>query len=295
MPSVNSCDRAAFRSGINEIVRRVVRHRPEVELRDERSGTAAARLPVAARDRRPVERIEGVVVVDPVVAAEHDAADRQLHQVVEHAPAAIDFPLAVALDVVGKADARRDLVAEVELDAGIVRPIRRHVLGLGANAEVQRQLAVERPRILDEESEVVRLDITDGHEADDVVVAVLALDAAAVVERVGLVPEQLNRCCLFARERVVDDALDLQAALEGVLAVPVAVARDVGVEVEAAEAAAHELRARGVVGKAAHLLQVRRNLRIRTARRPWRCGRVADVRRVLEHVAQRVLNVPSSC
>ena len=222
--------------------------------------TAAAGLAVAARDRRPVEGVERVVVVDPVVAAEHDAADGQLHQVVEHAPRTIDLPLAVAADVVGEPGARRDLVAEIEVHAGIVLAVGGHVLALRPHAEVQRQPAVERPRVLHEQADVVRFDVADRHEADDVVVAVRPAQAAAVVEGVGLVPEQLHRRRLLARQRVVDDAFELEAALDRVLAAPVGVARDVGVEVEAAQPALHEARARRVVGEPVGLLQARGDL-----------------------------------
>ena len=184
MPSVNSCERAALRFGSTRSCDGIVGHGTEVELRDECAGAAAARLPVAARDRRPVERIEGVVVVHPVVAAEHHAAHRQLHEVVEHAPAAVHLHRAVALDVVGKADARRELVVEVEVHAGIVRPVGWNILAFGADAEIQCQLGVHRPRVLHEETEVVRLDVTDGDRAHNVVVTVGARHAAAVVERV---------------------------------------------------------------------------------------------------------------
>ena len=196
---MNSCDRAAFRSGSTRSCVGLLATGRKSNWRDERARAAAAGRAVAARNRRPVRAVERVVVVDPVVAAEHDAADRQLHQIVEDAPAAVELPLAVAVHVVGESDARRELVAEAEVHARVVRAIRRHVLALGADAEVERQLAVERPRVLHEQPDVVRLDVANRHEAHDVVVAVGAAEAAAVVERVGLVPEQLHGRRLLAR------------------------------------------------------------------------------------------------
>ena len=74
-----------------------------------------------ALDAAEVGRVERPVVVDPVVAAERAARQFQLRDVVERAVAAERLPLAVALDVVGEAEARRDLVLEVELDVERVR------------------------------------------------------------------------------------------------------------------------------------------------------------------------------
>ena len=156
-------------------------------------------------------------------------------------------------------------------------------------------LRLQRPRVLHEEADVVRLDVADGHRAHDVVVAVRALDAAAVVEGICLIPEQLHRRRLLARQRVVYDALDLQAALDRVLAAPVRVTGHVGVEVEAAQAAASRSELDGLSAEAVDLLQVRRDVGVRAAGRTWRRASVADVVVPGTCDAARSLNVPTSC
>ena len=55
-----------------------------------------------------------------MLGAEQAARQFELRGVVEQTPAAVGLPLAVAEHVPCGADARRDLVAEAELDAGVV-------------------------------------------------------------------------------------------------------------------------------------------------------------------------------
>ena len=171
---MSSSERAAFRFGIDQEWPGVVGHRPEVERLDERAGAVRARLGrIAALERRPVEGVEREAIVHPALAAEHHPADRQLHQIVEDAPAAVGLPARVALDVPGEAGARRDLVAEAELDARVLRLVRGHFLALGAEAEIERQPVVDRPGVLHEQADVARLDGAFGdHVARDVEVAV---------------------------------------------------------------------------------------------------------------------------
>ena len=57
--------------------------------------------------------------VDPLVAAERAAGQLELEDVVEDTPAAVQLRLAVALEVVGEAEARCELVSEAELDAEV--------------------------------------------------------------------------------------------------------------------------------------------------------------------------------
>ena len=66
------------------------------------------------------ERRNLVVVVEPAVAAEQAARHLHLGDVVEHPPATVDLPVAVPLDVVGEAEARRELVGEAEVDRPLV-------------------------------------------------------------------------------------------------------------------------------------------------------------------------------
>ena len=176
---------------------------------------------IAALDRRPVERVEREAIVHPALAAEHDAADRQLHQIVEHAPAAVRLPARVAPHVPREAEARRELVAEPQFHARLVRLIRRRVFRLRAQAEVERQPGMHGPRVLHEQADIVGLDRAFGdHVARDVVVAVRAAHAAAVVRDERAIPEQLHGRRLIAARHLVADAFDLQAGLQRVLTAP---------------------------------------------------------------------------
>ncbi len=88
-----------------------------------------------------VERIERSVVDVPEVAAERAARDLVPRPVVVAAPAGERLHAPVAAHVVGRAEPRRDLVAEAELDR-VLRDVgaeRRDLLVLGADPEVQRQ------------------------------------------------------------------------------------------------------------------------------------------------------------
>src|SRR5678816_2726081 len=133
----------------------------EVLLLDERTGAAAARL-AGAVDRRPVEAVHRVVVRDPVVGAPAAARHLQLGDVVEHPPRSVDLPRAVALHVIGEPDARRDLLGPAEVHAGTGRLVeRRNVFALRAHAGVQRELAVQRPGVLQEDAFVVGVDLAN--------------------------------------------------------------------------------------------------------------------------------------
>ena len=78
--------------------------------------------------------------------------------------------LCSALDVVGEADARRQLVSEAPLDAElgkgrVARDVRRDRLPLGSDAGVDGQLVVDRPCVLEEQPDVVRAGGSQGDEA----------------------------------------------------------------------------------------------------------------------------------
>jgi hypothetical protein len=89
-----------------------------VRLFDERAGAAAARFP-GAGDARPIEGVERVVIVNPVLGAPGATRQLEFADVVELTPAAVRFPPAVPFDVEREADTRRDLVAKAELQARV--------------------------------------------------------------------------------------------------------------------------------------------------------------------------------
>ena len=164
MPNVNSCVLYGFMFGSTRLSRPAVRDVAEVDLLDERARAAARRRAVAV-DRRPVVVVERPVVADPAVGAARAARHLELLDVVEHAPRSVRLPLAVALEVVGEADPRRDLVAEAELDARVLLAVGRDVRLVEAHAVVDRQLLVDRPLVLSEQPDVVRVDVADRVDA----------------------------------------------------------------------------------------------------------------------------------
>ena len=180
MPTTSSCCLNGLRSGSiapHSGQARIVRRDAEVDDVD-----LPARLVVVDHQGVPLERVERVVLLDPHVAAERTARQFELHHVVEHAPRTVRLPLAVTLDVVRKAGARRQLVAEAEVDAVQVAAVRRDHFLLGAEAKIERQLVADRPRVLEEQAEVVDVDLAQGAElAPRPVTIRAALDAPASV------------------------------------------------------------------------------------------------------------------
>src|SRR6516164_1076055 len=76
------------------------------------------------------------------------------------------------MDVISEAGARRELVAESELNRilaeeidGRIVGVRGNLFGLSADAEVQRQLVIQPPLVLNEESVDVRRDVALRDEA----------------------------------------------------------------------------------------------------------------------------------
>ena len=157
--------------GLQVRIEGVLAERRVTEVDRSADQTARARGRAARGvEGRPVGGVQRVVVLEPLVAAEAAAGQFQLGDVVEDAPAAVDLRLAVAADVPGEAGARRELVLEAELDRGLREAVRRigevrHVLVLRADAEVDGQLVVDRPRILQEDADVVRIDVPLRDEA----------------------------------------------------------------------------------------------------------------------------------
>ena len=103
------------------------RRMTEVDRSADERARACRRAARAVDQVRPVEGVERVVVLEPLVAAERAARQLQLEDVVEDAPGAEHLRAAVALDVVGEAEARRQLVGEAELDAELGNVRRRSV------------------------------------------------------------------------------------------------------------------------------------------------------------------------
>ena len=115
------------------------------------------------------------------------------------------------------------------------RGVVRDLLVLGAQAEVERQLA-DRPGVLEEEAEVVRVDIALGHEALRGVDAVRANGVVAVracCRRQSPSPLQRHARARLAAQHVVANAVELHAELELVLAAKRRVRRGIGLEVGA--------------------------------------------------------------
>src|SRR6185436_17186191 len=91
---------------------RFVRGVAEVDRLDELAAVAAVLgVRTLAVKRLPVEAVERVVIADPLFAAPRAARQLELHGVEEQAVRSVRLPLAVALDVVGEAGTRRNLVA----------------------------------------------------------------------------------------------------------------------------------------------------------------------------------------
>src|SRR5262245_39674609 len=91
--------------------------------------------PYLVGKRLPIERIQGVVVLELLVAAERAARQLELEDIVEDAPGAERLPAPIAENVVGRAKARRNFVGEVELHAELrnigARGVSRHTFPLG--------------------------------------------------------------------------------------------------------------------------------------------------------------------
>ncbi len=180
---------------------------------------------------RPVEGIHRVVVLDPLVAAERAARKFQLEEVVEHAPRAEDLPLAVAAHVIGGADTGRELVLITELDTELrnvgAGGVGRHLLLLGADTDVHRQLVVQRPGVLDEEPHVVHVDVALGDEAAgrvgclaaDRVIAVRSPDISGPRRATAPGPSQAQSHARpqFASQHLVARAVELHTELDLVL------------------------------------------------------------------------------
>ena len=174
---------------------------------------------VAQVEAADVERVEAAVVDQPRVAAERAARQLVLRPVVVAAPAAEELQPAVAAHVVARAEARRDLVADAELDR-VLEDLgleRRDRLVLGPQAEVQREPVADRPLVL----HVERVDVGAGRAAHaaivDLVVAVGAAPAVAR-EREAAVPEDVHVAAGIRLVGVVDRVLVAEAALERVVA-----------------------------------------------------------------------------
>ena len=120
----------------------------------DRVGSGGAAGDVVHRD---VGVVPGEPVVNPLVAAERAARHLVLHDVEVLAPRAVDLCLAVRERIVAEADARRQLLAEAELDrvldAGV--PEVRDLLVFGAEPVVQGEVRPQAPAVLDEERVVV--------------------------------------------------------------------------------------------------------------------------------------------
>ena len=147
--------------------------RQRAEAGDVRAGVDARvvrRDRAAGRNALPVERVERVEVGDPLVGAEGATRHRELRDVVVRALAAVRLRLLLAADVPGEAEARGELVAEVELDRVLgerrvlLVAVVRDPLLLRADADVQREERGDVPGVLDEEADVRRLGRAHGPE-----------------------------------------------------------------------------------------------------------------------------------
>ena len=107
--------------------------------------------------------------------------------------------------------------------------VRRDLFLVGAQAEVERQVRPDRPRVLQEQAEAVGVDVAGVVDARHRVVTVGAAHAAAVERVARRAPVQVDRRELRAAEPRVADALVLEAGLDRVLAPLVGVIRQVGV------------------------------------------------------------------
>src|SRR5690606_13649837 len=143
----------------------------------------------AVEQRTPVQRVDREQVLDPLVAAERAARHLELGDVEVVAPGAVDLQLLVREDVPRKAEARSQLVVEVELD-GVLRQGRvdgraviRDLLLLGADTEVEGQVRKNLPAVLNVEAEVLAVGAALGDEATHAERTLGADDAGAEAVR----------------------------------------------------------------------------------------------------------------
>ena len=113
------------------------------------AGRAAAADVGGGGDAGVIRIVHGVNALVPVVAAEGTARQAHFHDVVELAVAGKDLELAVVQHVVGAADAGSNFLTPAEIERGEARRIvRRHVLLIEADAQVQSQAMSDVPGIL---------------------------------------------------------------------------------------------------------------------------------------------------
>ena len=181
-----------------------------------------------------IERIERAVVRAPRLGAERPARQLVLGPVVVQAPAAEHFHPAVAEDVVGRAEARSELVLHAELDRGGavgLGPEVGDVLVLGPDAEIQCQAVAERPLILN----VERLNVAAGLVRDPSVVdGVVPVGAGAgrdAAEGERAAEQEIDVAAGVVRVDVVDHVLEAVAGAQRVGAQHVEVVVVIDVEV----------------------------------------------------------------
>ena len=193
-----------------------------------------------ADQARPVVRLEFEGVDRESQAPEGGLGHRQLEDVVEDSPAAVDFPAAVARDVPGGASPWRKLVTEREVDRldslHAYLAVERDRLVFGPQAGVDRQPAAHRPGVLHEQADGRVVDVAERDLAafgiDGVAEhAVVAVATPLAGER-G-VPEQVDLVGALALVHVVAASIELQAGLEHVLPRQAAEVRRVDLRVDA--------------------------------------------------------------
>jgi len=178
----------------------------------------------AADQARPVVRLEFEGVDRESQAPEGGLGHGQLEDVVEHSPAAVDFPEAIAREVPGGSSPWRKLVAEREVDRlDPLHPylaVERDRLVFGPQAGVDSQPAAHRPGVLHEQADDGVVDVTERDLAAlgiDWVAehAVVAVTASLAGDR-G-VPEQVDLVGALSPVDVVGASIELHAGLEHVL------------------------------------------------------------------------------
>ena len=116
---------------------------------DARSGvTADDIVDIKAAGRIAGEKLE--VIFEKNVAAEQAARQLEFDAVEKLAVAGEDLRLAVAVEIVGKPEARGDLIRPVEVDRARKLVIRRQIFFFDAHAEIQSQTVERLPFVLDE-------------------------------------------------------------------------------------------------------------------------------------------------
>ena len=181
----------------------------------------------------PLVGVKRIIDALPLETAVRAGRHLELHDIVEPPQRSEELQAGIAVDVIDKPQARGHFLVEAELDGLQVLEIRvpggvrRNEFGFRPDAEIERELAADRPGILDVESPAVAVGLVEvAVRARHIVSArgVITVFAAAVVHAVGdevAVPSEEQDRVFGRRVIILALAHPLSAELPGVLAAQV--------------------------------------------------------------------------